>query len=88
MVKTLNTVNAQVMAHPAVVGGGDHTAFVSGNDGAAKATVTGILKSFGWTDVLDLGDVSSARGPEMYMAMWVRLWGATGTASLNFKVVR
>jgi predicted dinucleotide-binding enzyme len=88
VVKTLNTVGAPVMVNPKAVGGGDHTVFVSGNDKQAKAEVTALLKSFGWSDVLDLGDVSSARGPEMYMAMWIRLWGATQTNMLNVKVVR
>jgi predicted dinucleotide-binding enzyme len=88
VVKTLNTVGAPVMVNPKAVGGGDHTVFVSGNDKQAKAEVTALLKSFGWSDVLDLGDVSSARGPEMYMAMWLRLWGATGTWMVNIKVVR
>ena len=68
--------------------GGEHTVFVSGNDTPAKAAVAELLKSFGWKDVLDLGDISSARGPEMYMAMWIRLWGATGTGMVNVKVVR
>ena len=62
--------------------------FVSGDDAGAKATVVGLLKSFGWTDVLDLGALSSARGPEMYLALWVRLYGATQTGQLNIKVVR
>jgi predicted dinucleotide-binding enzyme len=88
VVKTLNTIGAPVMVEPKAVGGGDHTVFVSGNDADAKATVVALLKSFGWTDVLDLGDISSARGPEMYMAMWIRLWGATKTGMLNIKVVR
>jgi hypothetical protein len=88
VVKTLNTIGAPVMVEPKAVGGGDHTVFVSGNDAEAKATVVALLKSFGWTDVLDLGDISSARGPEMYMAMWIRLWGATKTGMLNIKVVR
>ena len=88
VVKTLNTVGAPVMVNPKAVGGGDHTVFVSGNDKQAKAEVTALLRSFGWSDVLDLGDVSSARGPEMYMAMWIRLWGATQTGMLNVKVVR
>jgi predicted dinucleotide-binding enzyme len=77
-----------VMVNPRAVGGGDHTVFVSGNDLDAKAQVTKLLKSFGWSDVLDLGDVASARGPEMCMAMWIRLWGATKTGMLNVKVVR
>jgi predicted dinucleotide-binding enzyme len=37
VVKTLNTVGAQVMVNPKAVGGGDHTVFVSGNDNGAKA---------------------------------------------------
>lgn len=88
VVKSLNTVNAFVMVDPRSLKGGDHTIFVSGNDAAAKAEVTKLLQSFGWSDVLDLGDISSARGPEMFMAMWLRLWGATGTGTVNIKVVR
>ena len=88
VVKALNTISAPVMVDPHALAGGEHTVFVSGNDAQAKATVTALLKSFGWTDVLDLGDLSSARGPEMYLAMWIRLWGATKTGHLNIKVVR
>jgi 8-hydroxy-5-deazaflavin:NADPH oxidoreductase len=88
VVKTLNTIGAPVMVNPKAVGGGDHTVFLSGNDPDAKAQVTKLLKSFGWSDVLDLGDIGSARGPEMYLAMWIRLWGATKTGMINVKVVR
>ena len=88
VVKSLNTIGAPVMVAPQALAGGEHTVFVSGNDAAAKAAVAEVLKSFGWKDVLDLGDIASARGPEMYMAMWIRLWGATGTGMLNVKVVR
>jgi 8-hydroxy-5-deazaflavin:NADPH oxidoreductase len=88
VVKSLNTIGAPVMVAPQALAGGEHTVFVSGNDPAAKAAVAEVLKSFGWKDVLDLGDISSARAPEMYMAMWLRLWGATGTGMINVKVVR
>jgi len=88
VVKTLNTVNAFVMVNPKGLAGGDHTVFVSGNDAGAKAQVKELLQGFGWADILDLGDISTARGPEMYMAMWIRLWGATGTGNLNMKVQR
>jgi predicted dinucleotide-binding enzyme len=88
VVKTLNTVNAFIMVDPKSLKGGDHTIFLSGNDAGAKGIVGELLRSFGWTDILDLGDVASARAPEMYMSMWLRLWGATGTGSLNIKVVR
>jgi 8-hydroxy-5-deazaflavin:NADPH oxidoreductase len=88
VVKSLNTIGAPVMVNPKAVHNGDHTIFVSGNDAEAKAKVTDLLKSFGWSDVLDLGDLSSARGPEMYMALWLRLWGATKTGMINIKVQR
>jgi predicted dinucleotide-binding enzyme len=88
VVKSLNTIGSPIMVAPQALAGGEHTVFVSGNDTPAKAAVAELLKSFGWKDVLDLGDISSARGPEMYMAMWIRLWGATGTGMVNVKVVR
>ncbi len=40
VVKTLNTMTASVMVDPASVAGGDHSVFVSGNDAAAKETVS------------------------------------------------
>ena len=88
VVKTLNTVNAGVMVDPQGVGGGDHTVFVSGDDTDAKAVATDLLRSFGWRDVVDLGDLSSARGAEMILPIWVRLMGTLGTPMFNFKVVR
>jgi len=87
VVKSLNTLNADLMVHPAQLPQGT-TVFVSGNDTAAKATVTELLTSFGHTDVIDLGDLSTARGTEMFLPLWLRLWGALGTATFNVKVVR
>jgi predicted dinucleotide-binding enzyme len=88
VVKTLNTMNAYLMVEPKQLAGGDHTAFVSGNDADAKAQATELLKGFGHTDVIDLGDITTARGTEMLLAAWVRLWGALGTPMFNFKIVR
>ncbi|MEO8899499.1 MAG: NAD(P)-binding domain-containing protein [Candidatus Dormibacter sp.] len=88
VVKALNTMNAAVMVNPEAVGGGDHSVFVSGNDAQAKAAVTALLESIGHTDVIDLGDISTARGAEMYVAFWVRLRGALNTNAFNIKVVR
>ena len=77
------------MVNPGLVGGGDHTVFVSGNDPEAKALVTDLLtEGFGWRDVIDLGDITTARGAEMQMALWLRLMGSLGTPMFNFKVVR
>ncbi len=89
VVKTLNTTNALVMVDPAKVAGGDHDLFVSGNDAAAKARVTELLERwFGWNSVIDLGDITTARGPEMLLAIWVRLYGTLGTGMFNFKIAR
>ena len=87
VVKTLNTLTAALMVNPQDLGE-ESSVFVSGNDEAAKATVTELLRSFGHTDVIDLGDISTARGPEMLLPVWLRLMGALGTATFNFKIVR
>jgi len=87
VVKALNTVNANVMVNPGRVPG-ETDVFVSGNDAGAKAQVTRILKDeFGWTSVIDLGDVKAARGTESYLHLWLRLLGALKTADFNVKVV-
>ena len=87
VVKALNTVTAAVMVAPELVPG-DHTIFVCGNDDEATTQARGLLEGFGWppASILDLGDIGAARGMEMYLALWLRLWGATGTAVLNVEV--
>ncbi|ONI88441.1 NADP oxidoreductase [Saccharothrix sp. ALI-22-I] len=87
VVKTLNTLTAELMVHPDRLAA-DHTVFVSGNDADAKAVVTDLLRQFGHTDVIDLGDITTARGAEMYLPLWLRLIGALGTGIFNIKVVR
>ncbi len=88
VVKSLNTMSAAVMVDPAQLADGQHSVFVSGDDPAAKETVTDLLRSFGHTDVIDLGDITTARGPEMMLPVWLRLLGSLGTPMLNFKIVR
>ena len=87
VVKALNTLNADLMARPAQLAD-PGTIFVSGNDADAKNTVSGLLKDFGHQDVIDLGDITTARGTEMLLPVWLRLWGALGTPAFNFKIVR
>jgi predicted dinucleotide-binding enzyme len=89
VVKTLNTVNCEVMVDPGKVPG-EHDVFVCGNDEAAKAQVVELLRSFGWPaeHVLDLGDITTARGTEAYLMLWIRLWGALQTGHFNVRVVR
>jgi predicted dinucleotide-binding enzyme len=88
VVKTLNTMNAHLMVYPAQLAGADHSVFVSGNDTEAKKIVTDLLESFGHTDVIDLGDITTARASEMLLPVWTRLYGVLGTPMFQFKIVR
>jgi len=88
VVKALNTINCKVMVEPARVPG-THDVFICGNDAAAKARVTELLRDdFGWTSVVDLGDITRARGTEAYVLMWVAMLVAFGTADFNIRVAR
>lgn len=89
VVKALNTMTAGLMVDPSALAGGDHSAFLCGNDAGAKAEVMDLLKNgFGWKDVIDLGDITAARGQEMMLPLWVRLMGGLKTWNFNFKIVR
>jgi 8-hydroxy-5-deazaflavin:NADPH oxidoreductase len=88
VVKTLNTMSAFVMVNPSLVSSGDSTVFMSGNDADAKKTVQSILQSFGWKDIMDLGDITSSRAVEMLMPVWLRAWGVMGQTPFNFKIAR
>ena len=87
VVKTLNTLTAPLMVDPGLLGEAT-TVFVSGDDAAAKATVTEILAGFGHQDVIDLGGIETARGTEMLLPLWLRTMGALGTGMFNIRVVR
>jgi predicted dinucleotide-binding enzyme len=88
VVKTLNTMNCAVMVDPRLLPG-THSTFLAGDDADAKATARGFLREFGWTDeeIVDLGDLSAARGLELYLALWIRLRGVVD-APFNIHVVR
>jgi predicted dinucleotide-binding enzyme len=89
VVKALNTMWCGLMVKPDLINGGDHHTFISGNDAGAKEEVKKILRSFGWSDksILDLGDITSARGTEMYLPLWLRIMGATNSGAFNIKIV-
>lgn len=67
VVKTLNTMSFVVMLDPGRLPGIHHV-FVSGNSQRAKKIVGTLLSELGWVDeaVIDLGDIITARGTEMY----------------------
>ena len=89
VVKALNTMNCEVMVDPSKLPG-EHDVFLCGEDAEAKRQVTELLRSFGWPAerIRDLGGISSARGTEMYLPLWLRLWGALGTGYFNIAVVQ
>jgi 8-hydroxy-5-deazaflavin:NADPH oxidoreductase len=88
VVKTLNTVSNVVMVNPASVKA-DHDLFIAGNNAEAKKTVEALLrKEFGWSSIVDLGDIVGARGTEHLLPIWIRLWGLFGTPAFNFKIVK
>ena len=75
VVKTLNTLNTAADGAPRHCCPKARSVFVSGDDAEAKATVTQLLAEFGHTDVIDLGDLTTARGAEMLLPIWLRLMG-------------
>ena len=87
VVKALNTMNGDVMVHPELVPG-EHDVFVAGDDAAAKATVTALLRQFGWPEraIRDVGPLSGARGLEAGVLFWVTLRVAIGHNRFNFHV--
>jgi predicted dinucleotide-binding enzyme len=86
VVKALNNMNVEVSVNPKQVPG-PHDVFICGNDADAKATVTIVLTEwFGWDSVIDLGDISAARGMEMILPLWISLRGKLGTNLFNFHI--
>lgn len=87
VVKSLNTMNCYVMVNPAMVPG-EHSVFMAGNDAGAKSVVKDQLESFGWkpANIIDVGDITAARGCEMIVIHWVRLWSAFQNPNFNFHV--
>ncbi|RKN12018.1 NADPH-dependent F420 reductase [Streptomyces radicis] len=88
VVKTLATVDAEVMRAPGVVAG-PSTVFLSGDDAAAKETVGGLLGDLGWPPAarLDLGGIATALGQEFYATLFIGIAGALGTHVFNINVI-
>jgi predicted dinucleotide-binding enzyme len=82
-------MTATVMVDPARLPD-SHEVFVAGDDQAAKEIVRDLLRQFGWPDanIRDLGGIRAARGLEMYLALWLSLFGTLGTSEFNLKLVR
>ena len=88
VVKMFNTMNAYLQVNPKLLAGGEHDIFMCGNDARAKTEASAIAAGYGWKSIIDLGDITNARGTEMLLPIWVRLWGALKTPMFNFKIVK
>ena len=87
VVKTMNTAAMTVMTEPAALP--PTSVFVSGDDAAAKATVTSLLAGLGWPEdaIVDLGGIASARGTEHYFLMFAALMQSVGSPKFNIRLV-
>lgn len=87
VVKTLNTMNNQVMARPDLVPG-DHVVFLSGDDAEAKATTAALLRDFGWRDaqILDLGGIGTSRATEQWVVLWIHINGGLGDGAGQWNI--
>jgi 8-hydroxy-5-deazaflavin:NADPH oxidoreductase len=87
VVKALNTLGNALMLDPARLAG-PHDVLMCGDDAAAKVVVSGLLMSFGWSTPIDLGGIDNARGLEMWLPLWTRLYRALGTSEFNLHIQR
>jgi 8-hydroxy-5-deazaflavin:NADPH oxidoreductase len=88
VVKSMNTAAITTIADPHVIG--PSSVFLSGNDAEAKLEAAGLLKDLGWSDddIVDLGGIETARGPEHYIVLFTKLAGLLRTEAFNIRVVR
>ena len=87
LVKTLNSVSAHLMVDPQALSALHHV-FIASNDADAKRQVTELLRSFGWREIIDLGDLTACRAMEQLIPLWMRLESALGGPNFNLAVIR
>lgn len=87
VVKSMNTAAITTIANPGVIG--PSSVFLSGDDAGAKLESAGLLKDLGWadSDIIDLGGIETARGPEHYIVLFAKLAGLLKTEAFNIRVV-
>jgi 8-hydroxy-5-deazaflavin:NADPH oxidoreductase len=89
VVKSLNTAPIEVLADPASLPG-PATVFISGDHEGAKTETRALLHDLGWTDsdIIDLGGIRTARGPEHYFILVAAAASALKTRKLNLRIIR
>lgn len=89
VVKTFNTLWCGLMVNPHLIGEGNHQLFMCGNDSGAKTAVMKLIQTFGWNplNIMDLGDLTGARGMEMYLPLWLRIYGVRKNGTFNMRII-
>ncbi len=86
VVKAFNIVGSPHMFKPEFPGGPPDM-FICGNDDQAKATVTDLLKTFGWS-AIDIGGIECARYLEPLAMVWIRHFFRVNSVNHAFKLLR
>jgi 8-hydroxy-5-deazaflavin:NADPH oxidoreductase len=88
VVKSMNTAAMTVVTNPNLIGAS--SLFLSGNSAAAKQQAAALIRDLGWSDddIVDLGGIETARGPEDYIVMFATLAGALKSEAFNVRLVR
>jgi 8-hydroxy-5-deazaflavin:NADPH oxidoreductase len=88
VVKSMNTAAMSVVTRATIVP--TSSLFLSGNSAEAKREAAGLIRDLGWSDeeIVDLGGIETARGPEQYVVMFATLAGALKSEAFNIRLVR
>jgi 8-hydroxy-5-deazaflavin:NADPH oxidoreductase len=88
VVKSMNTAAMSVVTRATIVP--TSSLFLSGDSSQAKRETAGLIRDLGWSDeeIVDLGGIETARGPEHYAVMFATLAGALKSEAFNIRLVR
>jgi len=70
VVKAFNIITAAQMVHPSFKDGTPDM-LIAGDDAAAKAQVTEVLRGFGWRAPIDMGGIAASRLLEPLAMLWI-----------------
>jgi predicted dinucleotide-binding enzyme len=87
VVKAFNTIGAHIMVNPKREEG-DPDFFIAGDDINAKEKVSEIAKSWGWEDVVDLGEISQSYWLEALAMIWINYGFKNNSWNQAFKLLK
>lgn len=87
VVKAFNTVSARTMWHPGLKEGAPDL-FICGNDIEAKQAVAHFAESWGWDNIVDMGDISESFYLEALAVLWVHYAFMNNSFTHAFKLLR